>query len=105
MHGDDFLWSTEEFMFLNGWNNQYEMIIQFHELDDDGIDNLFMNHGDSFNLNQLWGQMGINPRELHVQDIQNFQPEFHVEQESIHCTTEQKKRLEELYVLATAYRL
>lgn len=80
MHGDDFLWSTEEFMFLNGWNNQDEMIIQFHELDDNGIDNLFMNHSDSFNLNQLWGQMGINPRVLNLQDIQNFQPVFNVEQ-------------------------
>ena len=77
MHGDDFLWTTTDFMTQNEWLQPPEEEHRFEDMSVDHIGHLFMNHEDYIPNIFVFQQKNIvPPRPLILSDLDGLEPEF-----------------------------
>lgn len=94
IYGDDFLWSTEDFMIQSGWIQPVNEQIKLGNMNVNEIEELFMNHDKYINSNLVWNQNMIDhPEKLVLLDLNGIRPEFFIPDGSYPLFNKQKEKI------------
>lgn len=91
IHGDDFLWSTEDFMIQSEWIQPNKEQIRVSDMNAEDIEEIFMNHGDYITNSCVWSQKNIHPpRQLKLPDLNEIRLNF-VISDGEYCLLDKQK--------------
>jgi hypothetical protein len=94
MHGNEFLWSTEDFMIQSEWIQPVNQNIGLDDMNENDIEELFMNHPVYIASNLIFQQKNIvPPRPLNLSDLDGIQPEFVIPDGNYNAFNKQREEI------------